>query len=103
VNEITVMPLRMERYSDRLVLHVLVQNRSRELVVFGQVNETLGTFYIGGQVVVAEPTQWVLNPLRAVPDAVLEISGLFEAYPDRVEIRRRDQYNVDPWYVFYLQ
>ncbi|HSV85157.1 MAG TPA: hypothetical protein VLH85_01185, partial [Levilinea sp.] len=103
VNEITLLPREMKRYSDRIVLDLLVQNRSTGLVVFGQANETLGTFYFGNQAVVAEQTRWVLNPLRAAPSTTLEIRGLFETYPDRVAIRSWDQHNVDPWYVFDLQ
>jgi hypothetical protein len=103
MNGVTIMPVKMNRYSDRVQLSMLVQNRTREAVVFGQVNETLGTFYFGDQPVVAEKTQWILNPLRSVPSAVLETKGLFDQYPDAIEIRKWNNYDVAPWYVFQLQ
>lgn len=103
MNGITIMPVQFNRYSDRIQLSVLVQNRTNEAVVFGQVNETLGTFYFGDQPVVAEKTQWILNPLRSVPAATLEIKGLFTSFPDVVEIRKWNTYDVEPWYVFQVK
>jgi hypothetical protein len=102
MNGVTLLPLQLNRYSDRIALVVLVQNRTTESVVFGQLNETLGTFQFGDQTVVAETTRWILNPLRSVPGATLEIKGLYAAFPDSVEIRKWKTYNVDPWYIFQL-
>ncbi|MBI9049945.1 MAG: hypothetical protein JEZ00_11030 [Anaerolineaceae bacterium] len=102
VNGVTVLPTQILRYTDRIELVMLVQNRNNESVVFGQSNETLGTFYFGEKAVVAEKTQWVLNALRSSPGRVLEVKGLYEAYPDRIEIRKWNNYNVDPWYNFLL-
>jgi hypothetical protein len=82
---------------------MLVQNRSNETVVFGQVNETLGTFYFGDQPVVAEKAQWILNPLRSVPAVTLVIKGLFTSFPDVVEIRKWNNYDIEPWYVFQVK
>lgn len=103
VSGVTVMPVQMNRYSDRIELSLLVQNRTNEGVVFGQVNETLGTFYFDGQPVVAEKTRWILNPNRSVPSVTLEAKGLFTEFPEMVEIRKWNSYQVDPWYVFQLQ
>jgi len=103
MNGITIMPVQMNRYSDRIQLSMLVQNRTNETVVFGQANETLGTFHFGEKTVVAEKTQWILNPLRSVPAATLEVKGLYANYPDTIEIRKWNNYNVQPWYVFHLQ
>lgn len=103
MNGITVMPLQLNRYSDRLQLTLLVQNRTNEAVVFGQANETMGTFHFGDQPVVAEKAQWILNPLRSVPAAALEAKGLFSTYPDTIEIRKWNNFNVKPWFVFQLQ
>jgi hypothetical protein len=103
MNGITLMPLQLNRYSDRLQLTLLVQNRTNEAVVFGQANETLGTFHFGDQSVLAEKAQWILNPLRSVPAAALEAKGLFSTYPDTIEIRKWNNFNVKPWYVFQLQ
>ncbi|HEX2978901.1 MAG TPA: hypothetical protein VHO48_01435 [Anaerolineaceae bacterium] len=103
MNGITLMPVQMNRFSDKIQLVMLVQNRTNEAVVFGQVNENLGTFHFGDDAVIAEKTQWILNPLRSVPDATLEINGLFQDWPDMVEIRKWTNYNVEPWYVFQLK
>lgn len=103
MNGVTILPTQLTRYSDRIALTMLVQNRTNEAVVFGQVNETLGVFYFADQAVVAEKTQWILNPLRAVPAATLEIRGLYTSLPDKVEIRKWNNYDVAPWYVFQLQ
>lgn len=103
MNGVTVMPVQMNRYSDRIALSMLVQNRTNASVVFGQANETLGTFTFNDQAVTAEKTQWILNPLRSVPDATLEVKGLFQAYPDSIAIRTWNNYDVEPWYVFQLQ
>jgi hypothetical protein len=102
ISDITILPTQLTRYSDRIELCLLIQNRKNEVVVFGQVNETLGTFYFGDQTVIAEKTRWILNPLRAVPDATLEIKGLFTSLPDKVEIRKWNNLNVQPWYTFQL-
>lgn len=102
-NNVTVMPVQLNRYSDRIQLILLIQNRSNEVVVFGQKNEILGTFHFGDQTVLADDTQMILNPLRSVPAASLEAHGLFTSYPDRIEIRTWKDYEVDPWYAFQLQ
>ena len=100
---VTVKPVQINRFSDRIQLVMLVQNRTEAGVVFGQVNEILGTFHFGDQAVVADKTQIVLNPLRSVPDFKLEAKGLWEQYPEAIEIRKWKTYNVKPWYVFQLQ
>lgn len=101
-NGVTVLPVQMLRFTDRLRLELLVQNRTSQPVVFGQVNEELATFHIGGQDVIAEKTQVVFNPLRSAHGVPLEILGLYEAYPDGVTIRQWKNYDVKPWYEFDL-
>ncbi len=103
MNGITIMPVQINRFSDRIQLSMLVQNRTNEAMVFGQVNETLGIFHFGDQDVVAEKAQWILNPLRSVPAATLEARGLYEQFPDTIEIRKWNITNVKPWYDFQLQ
>ncbi len=102
-NGVTVKPVQVNRFSDRIQLVMLVQNRTNGAVVFGQENEVLGTFRFGEQTVEADKTKIVLNPLRSVPDVKLEVKGLWESYPEAVEIRKWKSYNVEPWYVFQLQ
>jgi hypothetical protein len=100
---VTVKPVQINRFSDRIQLVMLVQNRTSGAVVLGQKNEVLGTFHFGDQAVEADKMQIVLNPLRSVPDVKLEATGLWERYPEMVEIRKWKTYNVKPWYVFQLQ
>jgi hypothetical protein len=102
VSGITVMPTELRRFTDRIELLMLVQNRNSETIVFGQTNETLGTFKFGNEAVVAEKVRWILNPLRSVDDLKLEIKGLYENFPDTIEIRKWNNYDVEPWFVFQL-
>ncbi|MCE5206857.1 MAG: hypothetical protein LLG42_00940 [Chloroflexi bacterium] len=102
VNGITILPQQLLRYSDRVQLSMLIQNRTNDVVVFGQANETLGTFLFDNQAVIAEKTQWILNPLRSTPNVILEVKGLYKDFPDSVEIRRFTNYQVEPWYKFQL-
>ena len=102
INGVTVLPTELLRFTDHMELQMLIQNRNNEAVVFGQTNETLGTFYFGNETVVAENTRCILNALRSSPDCVLKIDGLYVEYPDQVEIRKWKNYDVDPWYTFLL-
>jgi hypothetical protein len=102
VNGVTILPTQLLRYSDRIELQMLIQNRNNEAVVLGQTNETLGTFYFDGTTVVAENTRCILNALRTSTDCVLKIQGLYKDYPERVEIRKWNNYDVAPWYNFLL-
>jgi hypothetical protein len=100
---ITLLPVRLTRFSDRIQLSILAQNRTNETVVFGLSNEILGTFYFGDKTTETEKTRWVLEPLRSTPSAILEIKGLFPDLPDRVEIRKWKNYATPPWFVFQLE
>jgi hypothetical protein len=102
VSGITVMPTELLRFTDRIELLMLVQNRNSETIVFGQTNETLGTFKFGDKAVVAEKVRWILNPLRSVDDLKLEIKGLYDTFPDTIEIRKWNDFDVKPWFVFQL-
>ena len=102
INNVTVLPTELLRFTDHMELQMLIQNRNNETVVFGQTNETLGTFYFGNDTVIAEDTRCVLVALRSTSDCVLKINGLYEEYPDQVEIRKWKSYDVDPWYTFLL-
>jgi hypothetical protein len=102
LNGITVKPIQANRFPDRIQLVLLMQNRTSQPFVFGQVNEILGTFSFAGQPFEAEKTQIILNPWRSVADAKLEVKGFFEEYPDSIEIRKWKNYDVKPWYVFTL-
>lgn len=101
-NGITFIPLRLLRYSDHTRLELMGQNNTNELVVFGQVNETLANFHFGDQVVKAEKTYLVLNPLRTNMDLALDAKGYFDTYPTSIDIRIWRDYNVKPWFSFVL-
>ena len=101
-NGITFVPLRLLRYSDHTRLELMGQNNTNELVVFGQVNETLANFHFGDQVVKAEKVYLVLNPLRTNMDLALDAKGYFETYPTAIDIRIWRDYNVKPWFSFVL-
>lgn len=97
---VTVLPTRLLRYTDRLALEMIVQNRTNDWVYFGQDNEVLATFIFADQTVEAENTRIALAPLRSYKDVRLELKGWYDSYPQQVEIRRWLNYQVDPWYVF---
>ncbi len=101
-NGITFIPLRLLRYSDHVRLELTGQNRTNELIVFGQVNETLAIFHFSGKDVPAEKTHLVLNPLRTTPGLALDAKGYFETYPTAIDIRIWRDYNVKPWFSFLL-
>lgn len=102
LNGVTVLPTELLRFTDHMELQMLIQNRNSEAVVFGQTNETLGTFYFGNDTVIADETRCILNALRTNTNCVLKIQGLYEEYPDQIEIRKWKSYDVDPWYTFLL-
>jgi hypothetical protein len=101
-NGITFVPLRLLRYSDHTRLELMGQNNTNELVVFGQVNETLANFHFDDQIVKAEKTYLVLNPLRTNMDLALDAKGYFTTYPTSIDIRIWRDYQVKPWFSFVL-
>ncbi len=103
VNDITVKPVQLRRYSDKMQLVLIMQNRSSETFVFGQPNEILGTFQFGDTSVEAVKTQIILLARRTAPSILLDAPGLYEQYPDSITIRKWVNLQVPPWYVFELQ
>jgi hypothetical protein len=99
---LTLKPLRMTRYSDRIRLTFMAQNRTNDLIILGQTNEILAVFFFRGTRIEAEPTRLVFEPLRSYPDASLDVKGQFEAYPERVVIRQWKDYQVAPWFTFQM-
>lgn len=102
LNNLTLKPTRLVRFSDRIELKLLAQNRSNEVIVLGQSNEILATFQFASQVVEASPVQYILEPLRSYPELTLTVAGLYPAYPGSVDIRKWKDYNVPPWFTFQL-
>ena len=99
---LSMTPLQITRYADRISLTLLAQNRTNETIVIGTRNQTLATFYFGDQAVDAENTLYVFEPLRSNPNVTIELKGLFTSYPDAVEIVKYNNYQVAPWYTFGL-
>ena len=97
----TVKPLRMARYSDRLELSLLVQNATNEAIVWGWPSETVATFHFGSQTVEGEKNRLIFDSLRSYPDAVITVKGLYPAYPDSVELRKFKTAQ-QPWFNFQL-
>jgi hypothetical protein len=100
---ITILPQSLMRYSDRIQLVMLMQNNTSQPFVFGQTNEILAQFHFGDTVVPAQKTQIILQPLRSTPNVAFDLPGLFETYPDSVEIRKWQNLNTPAWFVFNLQ
>lgn len=100
---LTVKPVQMTRYSDRIRLTLLVQNQTNEPIVLGQVNEILSTFFFGDQKIEGEKKQLIFDRLRTYPEITLEVKGLYTQYPDAIEIRRWKNLKVAPWFTFKLE
>lgn len=99
---LTVKPRRIERYTDRVRLVLLVQNQTNDPIVLGQTNEILAVFSFGETRVEAEPARFIFDRLRSYPDTAIEAAGWFEAYPDGVVIRQWKNYQTEPWFTFRL-
>lgn len=97
---LTVKPRQITRYSDHLRLTMLVQNQSSGLIVLGQPNEVMATFLFGEEKIEAEQNRLVFAPLQSVPDAAIEVKGLYETYPDGVIIRQWKTVQEKPWFTF---
>jgi len=97
---LTVKPRLLLRYTDRVELVLLVQNQTNDPIVLGQANEILATFFFAEDQVQANQTQFIFDRLRSYPETTLVAPGLFEQFPDGVEIRRWKNYNVAPWFTF---
>ena len=101
-NGVTFIPQRLLRFSDHTRLELWGQNHTNDPIIFGQVNETLATFEIGGKAVEAEKTHLALNALRTNNNLALDIKGYYDVYPTRVDIRKWRDYNEKPWFSFTL-
>jgi hypothetical protein len=97
---LTVRPRMLIRYSDRIVLSMLVQNQTNEPIVLGQPNEIMATFLFREQQIEAEKNQLIFDRLRSYPDVKIEAKGKFDAYPDGVVIRQWKGLKVAPWFTF---
>jgi hypothetical protein len=99
---VTVKPQEIDRYTDRLALVLLVQNATQESVVWGSPSQVLATFHFNGQAVQADQKVIVIDRLRSYPAVTIEAHGLFDTYPDAVDLVQFILYTGGPWYTFQL-
>ncbi len=100
-NHITIQPTMLVRYSDRIELHFMMQNKTSDVVYFVQPYDSLAVFHFGDQSVEADKSHSiVVSGLRTSFDEVIVVKGLFTSYPDSVEIKKYKGYYPNPWYTF---
>jgi hypothetical protein len=99
---LTVNPVQMRRYPERVELVLFVQNRTNEAIVLGQPNETLASFSFDGSPVDAEAARLIFERQKTYPQVVITVKGGFSTFPERVEIRKWKNYQTAPWFTFEL-
>jgi multidrug efflux pump subunit AcrA (membrane-fusion protein) len=100
INGLSVHPVQLTRYPDRLRLVLFVQNNSSDPIVLGQPNEIMAVFTLGEKTIDAEHNPLAFDRKKTYPDAVIEIKGDLLPYPDKVEIRKWKNYQTAPWFTF---
>jgi hypothetical protein len=102
-NGLTIKPMQLTRYSDRIRLTVMAQNGTAEsIVVGGTTNQQLGAFHFGSQTVQAENTRYLFDAYRSYTDISIDVKGLFKTYPDAVELVQYKSTTAGPWFTFAL-
>ena len=101
-NHITVQPTVLVRYTDRIELHFMLQNKTSDVLYFVQSYDTLAVFHFGDQAVNARnaDNKIVVSGLRTSYDEKIVVKGLFASYPSWVEIKKWQGYYPNPWYTF---
>jgi hypothetical protein len=101
-NHITLQPTRLVRFTDRLELHFMMQNKTSDVVYFVQSYDTLAVFHFSDQAVEAKNSdnKVVISGLRTSYDEKIVVKGLYTSYPTWVEIKKFDGYYPNPWYTF---
>jgi hypothetical protein len=100
INGLTVTPLQLTRYSDKIRLTVLAQNSTNESIVIGQANQVLATFHFADKSVDAVTTRYILDGWRSYPNVTIDVMGLFTTYPDSVELIKYKTTTAAPWFTF---
>jgi hypothetical protein len=102
-NGLTVKPLQIARYSDKIRLTVMAQNSTASVIVVGgTTNQQLGTFYFGDQSVQAENVRYIFDAYRSYMAVTIDVKGLFTSYPDAVGLIHYINTNAAPWFTFAL-
>jgi hypothetical protein len=101
-NHITIKPTQLVRFTDRVEMHFMMQNKTSDVVYFVQTYDTLAVFHFGDQAVEAKNSdnRVVISGLRTSFDEVIMVKGLYTSYPTWVEIKKWQGYAPNPWYTF---
>lgn len=99
---LTMKPMQLIRYTDKIRLVLLAQNGTSGATVIGRPNQVLATFHFGGKSVDAEQTRYFFDAYRSYPDMTIDAQGLYEEYPDSVEIVKFKDSATAPWFTFGL-
>ncbi len=102
-NGLTITPLQLTRYSDKIRLTVLAQNSTAQAIVIGgTTNQLLGAFHFGSQTVEAVNTRYILDSYRSYTNINIDAPGLFTSFPDAVELVKYKSTTAAPWFTFAL-
>lgn len=99
---LTIDPLTISRYTDRMVMTVLAQNNTNDPIVIGSQNQVLASFQFAGKTVPATNTRYIIDSLRSYTNIEITIPGLMTNYPDSVQLIQYTNYKVAPWFTFTL-
>lgn len=97
---LNIKPLQLQRYSDRMRLTMMVQNKTNDPIVLGQANEIMAALVFKDKQVEAEKQQLIFQRLRTYSKVSIDVKGLFSAYPDGAIIRQWKNLQVAPWFTF---
>lgn len=102
VGGLTMKPLELIRYSDKIRLVLLVQNDRNGATVIGLANQILATFHFSGKSVDAVQTKYLFDAHRSYTDVYIDVRGLYKEFPDSVEIVKFTNTTAAPWFTFGL-
>lgn len=103
VNGLTIKPIQLTRYSDKISLTVLAQNGTASpIVIGGKTNQLLGTFTFGSTAVDAQNTRYILDSYRSYTNVMIDVMGLYTSYPDSVQVVKYQNTTAAPWFTFVL-
>lgn len=101
-NGLTLTPVEMIRYPDRIRLVLMAQNNVNETIVIGQTNQILATFHFGNQSVDSVNTRYIFDAHRGYNNVYIDVMGLYSQYPDAVEIIKYKSVSTPAWFTFGL-
>jgi hypothetical protein len=102
VGGLTMKPMELIRYTDKIRLVLLAQNDTNGAIVIGTANQILATFHFGSKSVNAVQTKYLFDAHRSYMDVYIDVIGLYKEFPDSVEIVKFTTTTAAPWYTFGL-